>query len=697
VATLTLVFDSSSGLPSGKLYAEEVDGLRRAGRRIVEISKLAVDRELGARGMAVLKGLFRLGWLTSARVRDATDFVIMVEPHHERFYVRNMLFERIGEEKPDPEAEGAPSLLLRLNLETAEGRYRETFGDRKGPSNAYRFFCLDPEVAETEDRARAADGRLSGMNRRVETGRELPDPTPAEQRYADYRLFSIAFVTDKTCREAERRARKGLFRAEIEAYAKLLAALPPDYAPEQRARIYTDIADAAWHCGMYERALALAGIARRLAEGVGLKAAGCRIAAAALHFLGRGEEALAEIREGLTLPDIPAIERGRLLQLDGRMAVDRFDLPAARESLLGAREAGEGLPRTPETDRFLAATLHNLWLVDSNRGDLTAAGEALRAGGQYLTDAGGTLLGQYHSAWCHMETYLGRPRESLAHAEMGLRQIDPVSSPYNAVILVRARGNAHLAMGDLDAAWDDSREETELAARSRFPSLIFYATCQRAVLLAAEDRLDEARREMESGPASGEELSPLGEVNRLHALAQLSALEGDWEKARELREKLAERAEQVPLYKALSRRERVQVELQAGDLPAARRLAGGMAEPEDLPGFAGYRASWMSTRAVLTAADGDGERAVSLAEGSLAAFRAGEALRDLAEHALVTVEALRNCGLGSDHPELRALLIDEAKAVCESARLPGCIRRLAELSRQGTGPGSSRLGTPATS
>ena len=137
----------------------------------------------------------------------------------------------------------------------------------------------------------------------------------------------------------------------------------------------------------------------------------------------------------------------------------------------------------------------------------------------------------------------------------------------------------------------------------------------------------------------------------------------------------------MPLYRALSRREQVQVELRAGDPGAARRLADGMADPEDLPGFAEYASSWMSARAVLAAADGDGDRALSLAEESLAAYRAGEALRDLAEHALAMAEALRSCGLEGDHPALRALLMREAAAVCESVRLPSCARRLAGLSR----------------
>jgi len=258
VATLTLVFDSPLGLPSGKVYAAEIEALRREGRKPVEVSKLSVDRELGVRGLPVLKGLFRLAWLLSAPVRGMSDFIIMVEPHHERFYARSLLFERAGELRPDPEAADAPSVLLRLRLAEGPERYRAAFGEEPKEANPYWYFCLAPEVAETQAAARAADGRLQDMNKLLETGRKLPSPTPAERRYMDYRLFSIAFVTDKTCKEAERRAEKGLFRAELEAYERLLAALPSDYAPERRGRILVQMAKALWHGGMYERTLELA-------------------------------------------------------------------------------------------------------------------------------------------------------------------------------------------------------------------------------------------------------------------------------------------------------------------------------------------------------------------------------------------------------------------------------------------------------
>jgi hypothetical protein len=680
VATLTLVFDSPLGLPSGKLYAAELDALRSGGRRLVEVSKLAVDRDLGARGLAVLKGIFRLGWLASARVRGCTDFVIMVEPHHERFYARSLLFERAGELKPDPEAKDAPSLLLRLRLAEGPERYRAAFGEEPKEANPYWYFVQSPEVAVTEAAARAADGRLSEMNRLLETGRKLPSPTPAERRYLDYRLFSIAFVTDKTCKEAEKRARHSLFRDEIETYDRLLAALPPDYAPERRADIFIDIAKAAWYGGLYQRAVTLARAARQLAVGPGIKAASHCVAAMGLNHLGRGSEALGELREGLELPGISARDRGRLLQIDGRLAVDRFDLAAGRRCLDEAREAAAGLPRDPDDDRLRALIFHNRWVLEVKCGDLVAARDALRSGVPFLDSAGSALLMQYHQAWSRTEMAAGRPREALAHAEMGLRQIDPASAPFNAAVMVHARGEARLALGELEAAMRDSREEMELAASSKFPVVMVDALGQLVAVLAAEDRLADARREFETGlERIGDGLPMRAEVARLQALAYLGSLERDWPAAREHRAIGEKLTEDVPEYRAFAHCDRVRIELQAGDLPAARRLAAEMIPPETLRGFAVYGAEWKTAQAVLAAADGDEHRAAALAGEALAVYRSGEAVRDLAEAAILMAEALKSCRLAGKCPRLCELLRKAAAEVCASVRLPTCARRLREL------------------
>ena len=138
VAAMTLVFDSPLGLPADELYAPENDALRRDGRRLCEIISL-VNREPDRHAaIEILKNMFRLAYLAAARIEKATDFIITVNPHHVGYYERKLLFAVAGEERTYGTVSGAPAVLLRLDLETAEDRYEEKYGAE--PGSFYSFF-----------------------------------------------------------------------------------------------------------------------------------------------------------------------------------------------------------------------------------------------------------------------------------------------------------------------------------------------------------------------------------------------------------------------------------------------------------------------------------------------------------------------------------------------------------------------------
>ncbi len=127
VGALTVVFDSAAGLPADELYKAELDALRATGRRIAEVVSLGIDAD-AAGGSEVLVRLFNLIHTASRRVRDATDFVITVNPRHVRFYERMMLFVPMGPERSYGKVGGAPAVLLRLPLDTPDrvsGRERQ--------------------------------------------------------------------------------------------------------------------------------------------------------------------------------------------------------------------------------------------------------------------------------------------------------------------------------------------------------------------------------------------------------------------------------------------------------------------------------------------------------------------------------------------------------------------------------------------
>ncbi len=145
-ATLTIVPDSPLGLPMDGLYRRELDALRAAGRRPCEIAKLVVCVEEKA-GMEMLMHLFKLAYLAAWRLDGCTDFVITVNPRHEKYYRRLLLFEPIGETRSYESVNGAPAVPLRLDLVKAEERYRQAFGDRSGRANLHAFFVNAEEPA----------------------------------------------------------------------------------------------------------------------------------------------------------------------------------------------------------------------------------------------------------------------------------------------------------------------------------------------------------------------------------------------------------------------------------------------------------------------------------------------------------------------------------------------------------------------
>jgi hypothetical protein len=139
--TLTVVFDSPGGLPADKVFGDELDRLRDAGRRPSEMISLAsVDRCRRGASDSLLH-LFRLAWLTALHLERSTDLVITVNPRHQAFYQRSLAFTVVGETRSYDKVGGAPAVLLRLDLADSLERCRDQHGDAIG--SLYHFFA-DP-------------------------------------------------------------------------------------------------------------------------------------------------------------------------------------------------------------------------------------------------------------------------------------------------------------------------------------------------------------------------------------------------------------------------------------------------------------------------------------------------------------------------------------------------------------------------
>lgn len=122
VGTVGLRLDSEHGLSADDLYKAELDMLRRAGCRICEFTRLAVDRTVASK--PVLAGLFHTAYLYASLIRGYTHAIIEVNPRHVRFYRKALRFEPVGPERTNRRV-NAPAVLLAVPFAAiAEGLHK---------------------------------------------------------------------------------------------------------------------------------------------------------------------------------------------------------------------------------------------------------------------------------------------------------------------------------------------------------------------------------------------------------------------------------------------------------------------------------------------------------------------------------------------------------------------------------------------
>lgn len=116
VGALTVVHDTSWGLPIDQIFQDEMNTLRSAHRAPAEIISLGIKKN--ARGaQEILIKLFNYSYIASKYVYHATDFVITVNPRHTFFYIKKLYFHQIGEPKAYHKVGGADAVMLMLDLD----------------------------------------------------------------------------------------------------------------------------------------------------------------------------------------------------------------------------------------------------------------------------------------------------------------------------------------------------------------------------------------------------------------------------------------------------------------------------------------------------------------------------------------------------------------------------------------------------
>ncbi len=138
ISTATLVQDCDIGLPSERLYPEEIGRLKNRGRRVVEITSLAAKS--CRQGPNAFLNIFK--WIGVYSVLSGyEDMVISVNPKHASFYEDILLFKPIGPLKYYPGLKNAPAVLEWTDLTTMHKRMKEAYDDMPDFANLYRFFA----------------------------------------------------------------------------------------------------------------------------------------------------------------------------------------------------------------------------------------------------------------------------------------------------------------------------------------------------------------------------------------------------------------------------------------------------------------------------------------------------------------------------------------------------------------------------
>ena len=145
VGTVTVGYDSEEGMLADEIYKPEIDALRAQGRRVGELSKLAIDENIGSKQL--LASLIHIAYLYGV-IHECTDAIIEIVPRHKVFYEKMLGFKQIGEERMNNRVHFTV-LLMHLELDFMRQKIESLGGKGKAAKDRslypYFFSAQDQE------------------------------------------------------------------------------------------------------------------------------------------------------------------------------------------------------------------------------------------------------------------------------------------------------------------------------------------------------------------------------------------------------------------------------------------------------------------------------------------------------------------------------------------------------------------------
>lgn len=151
VSTLSSFGDNKEfGLPMDSLYKDELDELRKNGRRLVEMGMLATPKKKRMNNLVIYLVKVAINYAIMTRF---DHICAMINPKHLRFYTDVLMFDQYGDEKWY-DAVSAPAIAVGADMNTYMERIKKAYGENDFETNLHTFFTevfdvkLDPSLED---------------------------------------------------------------------------------------------------------------------------------------------------------------------------------------------------------------------------------------------------------------------------------------------------------------------------------------------------------------------------------------------------------------------------------------------------------------------------------------------------------------------------------------------------------------------
>lgn len=145
IGTVSLIRDSTMGLPSDEKYKIENDTLRNEGKVLTEVSALAIDVEFRNQGHLLNLLLMKFLYNYTKKYSDSNYLVCTIHPRAEDFYSALWGFKRRGSQVSYGYVKGALAIYMFMELSEANERKVVASYRSENPYKNLGLYCLQKD------------------------------------------------------------------------------------------------------------------------------------------------------------------------------------------------------------------------------------------------------------------------------------------------------------------------------------------------------------------------------------------------------------------------------------------------------------------------------------------------------------------------------------------------------------------------